>query len=193
MATAWLILVAVLVIVNGLAQIPDLDVYTKEAKEACKASDGAPPGCSLLESCQDHRQKGICSPQSIWNDVCSDDVDALHKDGVCIRYKSSCVTAKPPKDECNSGLPSLLKTSKVRALIKQMCMEMPNMKACKACAQGTCGQPFESAYLPLCASMPGMQECVAWRNLCNVATYDSVRAVWRCPVQPRENDAYPSM
>jgi copper transporter 1 len=170
----------------GLGGIPDIDVYSKETKCACGLTKQAPIGCSLQMACADAKSdKEYCAPQSVWNDVCSDDIGDLRKDGVCERYQDACVEST--SNECSTGLPGLPKTSEVRKLIKDMCSEMPKMKACKSCSSGDCDEPFTSAFAPLCASMPGMHECTAWKALCQKMQEPLVKKLWKCPQDDTED------
>jgi len=170
---------------------PDvLDVYSKETSEACALAKHVPVGCSVYKACQDEKfEKGFCAPQSVWNDVCSDDLDVLRRDGVCERYQENCIESKT--DECDSGLPNMLKTSEVRALIKEMCLEMPKMKQCGHCKTGECGDPFMSAYVPLCVSMPNMHECKPWRDMCTTVKESQIKTAWRCSSKKEELDPPP--
>lgn len=172
------------------ANIPDLDVYSKETTQACAIAKHVPPGCSVLKACGDDKNdQGFCAPQSIWNDVCSDDLEILRRDGICEKYQDKCIESK--SEECLSGLPNLPKTSDVRSLIKEMCHEMPKMKACSGCHTGECGDPFMSAYVPLCASMPNMHECGPWRNLCTLVKENEIKIAWQCAKQSSDDDDDP--
>ena len=172
-------LVSHLVVALDYEPVLDIDPYSKETRLACEHVNFAPIGCSIFRGCLG-KEQGMCRPQSVWNDVCFDDASGLQDRGICERYKKSCSQAAHPAAECNSGLPSILKVSEVRSLIKEICTEMPNMKHCKICGNGECDQPFLQAYVPLCASMPGMHECKQWKNICGNVDEEHFKNIWKC-------------
>jgi hypothetical protein len=170
----------------GLTGIPDIDIYSKEIECACGLTKQAPVGCSISKACSEGKtHRGYCAPQSIWNDVCGDDLAQLRKDGICERYQDTCIEST--SKDCSTGFPDLPKTSQIRSLVKEMCTEMPKMKACKGCNTGDCDEPFTAAYIPLCVSMPGMHECIAWKSMCAKAPEPEIRQAWRCPEKDEED------
>jgi copper transporter 1 len=125
--------------------------------------------CVLSATCEEkQRTDGWCDPRSLLAAACSDADEKSSPD--CNKYETECKEAEQAHNKeaqqkaCGAHrLKTLPSTKNLKALIKDMCDEMPGMKAC---SNSNRESDVVGTYVGLCSSMPGMSECKLLTKLC---------------------------
>ncbi|PRP79772.1 endosomal membrane protein [Planoprotostelium fungivorum] len=123
------------------------------------------PSCTLRSLCQtterdDIKSSLFCEPFSLLKESCLD----MPRMGGCHNYTSLCASGSVV-EECSTNVVHLPSSKRARNLTLTMCSEMP-MDGCERCINATSGCDWLTVYSNLCISMPDMERCTAWKQMC---------------------------
>jgi len=120
-------------------------------------------GCSVNRICVDPRfGSGLyCTRFSILMELCND----MQMGSYCNAYQSMCVSGTAIK-ECETKYLPFPKSKEMVGLIQNICSDM-DMAGCEQCTgKGSTPCDVLVVYSQLCQSMPDMNQCSDWNNIC---------------------------
>ncbi|EFA85339.1 hypothetical protein PPL_02342 [Heterostelium album PN500] len=128
------------------------------------------PVCTIDKVCQDNDlTDGVCTPFSVLADGCQYDMPMMSN---CKNYRTLCVAnTTVPSCTNDQSIKNLGDSKTLGNLIISICTEM-NMDACSQCPVSTTptGNQLKcdvlTTYSQLCQSMPNMQQCSQWHDMC---------------------------
>jgi len=138
----------------------------EDVNSLCQGSMVNMPSCAVNTICQNSSFAGskYCQSFSILKEGC---IDMSGMSG-CRDYKCMC-SNNTVVEECNTDILPLPTSSEALELISAICTEMP-MEDCARCPTpisiATC--ELLPVYSDLCNSMPEMDQCSVWIDICNL-------------------------